>query len=377
MPTYEYQCPEGHRFEKFQKMTDKAAGQVSHLRQARGPDDLGWCRIGVPGQRLLHHRLRQGREGPRKPEKPEKADKPAESKSESKSDSTPAKPETKPSKKAAKRVSDLLRGELARVAATLGADGIDFVLERPRDTGHGDLATNLAMVIARQQRSKPRPVAERVVAELRLPPDVVARTEIAGPGFINFWLAEDQLAAAHRRILAEGPAYGRSPASEPLKVNVEFVSANPTGPLHVGHGRGAALGDAISTLLEWTGHTVTREFYINDAGVQIDRRGPEPLGEDPPGGRARRRRFPRAATMANTFERTPETCWPGKDVPSPISPSPKAFAGLASGRSGFSARSRIATWPPSVCGSTSCPRSRRSTTAARWSGRSPCSPNGA
>ncbi len=168
-------------------------------------------------------------------------------------------------------MSDLLRGELARVAATLGADGIDFVLERPRDTGHGDLATNLAMVIARQQRSKPRPVAERVVAELRLPPDVVARTEIAGPGFINFWLAEDQLSAAHRRILAEGPAYGRSPTSEPLRVNVEFVSANPTGPLHVGHGRGAALGDAISTLLEWTGHSVTREFYINDAGVQIDR----------------------------------------------------------------------------------------------------------
>jgi arginyl-tRNA synthetase len=168
-------------------------------------------------------------------------------------------------------VSDVLRGELARVAATLGADGIDFVLERPRDTGHGDLATNLAMVIARQQRTKPRPVAERVVAELRLPPELVARTEIAGPGFINFWLAQDELVAAHRRILAEGPRYGRSVAARPLKVNVEFVSANPTGPLHVGHGRGAALGDAIAALLEWTGHSATREFYINDAGVQIDR----------------------------------------------------------------------------------------------------------
>jgi arginyl-tRNA synthetase len=168
-------------------------------------------------------------------------------------------------------VSDVLRGELARVAATLGADGIDFVLERPRDTGHGDLATNLAMVIARQQRTKPRPVAERVVAELRLPPELVARTEIAGPGFINFWLAEDELVSAHARILAEGPRYGRSVAERPLKVNIEFVSANPTGPLHVGHGRGAALGDAIAALLEWTGHSATREFYINDAGVQIDR----------------------------------------------------------------------------------------------------------
>ncbi|MBA2458257.1 MAG: arginine--tRNA ligase [Gemmatimonadales bacterium] len=168
-------------------------------------------------------------------------------------------------------MSELLRSELARVAARLGADGIDFVLERPRDSGHGDLATNLAMVIARLQRSKPRPVAEQVVAELRLPVELVSRTEIAGPGFINFWLAQDQLEGAHRRILDEGSAYGRSTSGAGLKVNVEFVSANPTGPLHVGHGRGAALGDAISALLEWTGQQVTREFYINDAGVQIDR----------------------------------------------------------------------------------------------------------
>jgi arginyl-tRNA synthetase len=168
-------------------------------------------------------------------------------------------------------VSDALRAELARAASRLGADGVEFVLERPRDAGHGDLATNLAMVLARRERANPRKTAERVLAELRLPPDVVERTEIAGPGFINFWLSEDQLAAAHRRILEAGPAYGRSTFGAGLKVNVEFVSANPTGPLHVGHGRGAALGDGISALLEWTGHTVAREFYINDAGVQIDR----------------------------------------------------------------------------------------------------------
>jgi arginyl-tRNA synthetase len=168
-------------------------------------------------------------------------------------------------------VSDALRAELARAASRLGADGVEFVLERPRDAGHGDLATNLAMVLARRERTNPRKTAERVLAELRLPPDVVQRTEIAGPGFINFWLSEDQLAAAHRRILAEGPAYGRSTFGAGLNVNVEFVSANPTGPLHVGHGRGAALGDGISALLEWTGHAVAREFYINDAGVQIDR----------------------------------------------------------------------------------------------------------
>jgi arginyl-tRNA synthetase len=168
-------------------------------------------------------------------------------------------------------VSDALRAELARAASRLGADGVEFVLERPRDAGHGDLATNLAMVLARRERANPRKTAERVLAELRLPPDIVERTEIAGPGFINFWLSEDQLAAAHRRILEEGSAYGRSTFGARIKVNVEFVSANPTGPLHVGHGRGAALGDGISALLEWTGHAVAREFYINDAGVQIDR----------------------------------------------------------------------------------------------------------
>ena len=168
-------------------------------------------------------------------------------------------------------MSDALRAELARVASRLGADGVEFVLERPRDAGHGDLATNLAMVLARRARANPRKTAERVIEELQLSSDLVARTEIAGPGFINFWLAQDQLASAHRAILEQGARYGRSASGAGLKVNVEFVSANPTGPLHVGHGRGAALGDAIAALLEWTGHAVTREFYINDAGVQIDR----------------------------------------------------------------------------------------------------------
>jgi arginyl-tRNA synthetase len=168
-------------------------------------------------------------------------------------------------------VNERLRAELSRVASRLGANGLEFVLERPRDAGHGDLATNLAMVLARRDRVNPRKTAERVLQELQLPPDLVARTEIAGPGFINFWLAETQLESEHQRILEEGPSYGRSTWGAGLRVNVEFVSANPTGPLHVGHGRGAALGDAIASLLQWTGHSVTREFYVNDAGVQIDR----------------------------------------------------------------------------------------------------------
>lgn len=168
-------------------------------------------------------------------------------------------------------MSEAIRAELARVADRLGHPGIAFVLERPRDAGHGDLATNLAMVLARLEKAKPRQTAERVIAELALPASVVARTEIAGPGFINFWLAEDQLALVVRQILERGVAYGRSEFGIGLKVNVEFVSANPTGPLHVGHGRGAAYGDALASLLQWTGHSVTREFYINDAGTQIDK----------------------------------------------------------------------------------------------------------
>jgi arginyl-tRNA synthetase len=168
-------------------------------------------------------------------------------------------------------VSDVLREALARVASELGAADAEFVLERPRDAGHGDLATNLAMVLTKRLKQNPRTLAEQIVSTLALPGGLVSKTEIAGPGFINFWLSEDQLALAHREILAAGPRYGRSTEGAGRRVNVEFVSANPTGPLHVGHGRGAAVGDGIAALLDWTGHQVTREFYVNDAGVQIDR----------------------------------------------------------------------------------------------------------
>ncbi|MCA9767961.1 MAG: arginine--tRNA ligase, partial [Gemmatimonadetes bacterium] len=160
-------------------------------------------------------------------------------------------------------MSDLLREELARVAALLGEGDVEFTLERPRDPSHGDFATNLAMQLARRARGNPRAIAERVVAALQLPTGMLEATEIAGPGFINFRLAAGTLAADHARILAEAERYGRSDGGAGQRVNVEFVSANPTGPLHVGHGRGAAQGDAIAALLEWTGHEVTREFYIN------------------------------------------------------------------------------------------------------------------
>jgi arginyl-tRNA synthetase len=127
------------------------------------------------------------------------------------------------------------------------------------------------MRLAKSLRRPPRDVAEAILAALDLPPGVIDRAEIAGPGFINFWLAGAALGDALRTVLRDGARYGRSDTGLGRRVNVEFVSANPTGPLHVGHGRGAALGDAIASLLEATGHEVTREFYVNDAGVQIER----------------------------------------------------------------------------------------------------------
>jgi arginyl-tRNA synthetase len=168
-------------------------------------------------------------------------------------------------------VSELLRDALAQFAASAGAPDLEFTLERPRDASHGDLSTNLAMQLARRERGNPRAIADRVIAGLDLAAAGVATADIAGPGFINFHLAADTLAADHARVLAEGSAYGRAVSGAGQRINVEYVSANPTGPLHVGHGRGAAQGDAIAALLEWTGHEVTREFYINDAGVQIHR----------------------------------------------------------------------------------------------------------
>src|SRR5258708_269350 len=160
---------------------------------------------------------------------------------------------------------------MAQAASRLGAPDVEVALERPRDPTHGDLATNLALTLAKILGQKPRAIAERLVATIELPSGLVRKTEIAGPGFINFFLAGEQVVSVVPSIIAAGKDYGKSDVGRKAKVNVEFVSANPTGPLHVGHGRGAALGDGIAALLEWTGWSVTREFYVNDAGTQIDK----------------------------------------------------------------------------------------------------------
>ncbi len=169
---------------------------------------------------------------------------------------------------------------LARVhaiCADLAAEGnwpagIDFsrvVVEPPRDASHGDMATNAAMVLAKEAKSKPRDLAEAIAGKLRADP-LVEKVDIAGPGFINLTLKSSVWIDALRSVLRKAEAFGRAVAHASAKVNVEYVSANPTGPMHVGHCRGAVFGDALASLLDFAGHDVTREYYINDAGAQVD-----------------------------------------------------------------------------------------------------------
>jgi arginyl-tRNA synthetase len=150
--------------------------------------------------------------------------------------------------------------------------GIDFsrvVVEPPRDATHGDMATNAAMVLAREAGTKPRDLAEKIAEKLRAD-DLVASVEVAGPGFINLTLKPQVWADELRTVLRENVSYGKSAIGGGEKVNVEYVSANPTGPMHVGHCRGAVFGDALCGLLQIAGYDVTREYYINDAGAQVD-----------------------------------------------------------------------------------------------------------
>ncbi len=165
-----------------------------------------------------------------------------------------------------------LQAEIRRVVREMGADGEHPVaLERPRNPDHGDWATNVALTLAKPLKRAPRQIADELAARIDAAAAGVRSVEVAGPGFINFRLASDFYDAGLAAILAAGPAYGRSDAGGGQPVVVEFVSANPTGPLHIGHGRQAALGDAASELLSWAGWTVHREFYYNDAGEQIMR----------------------------------------------------------------------------------------------------------
>jgi arginyl-tRNA synthetase len=172
-------------------------------------------------------------------------------------------------------VKDQLRRVVLQAIAQLQANGLlppdspaSFVIERTRSREHGDFACNAALLLAKNARRKPRELAEALVAALPHS-DQIAKVEVAGPGFINFFCSAAAYHAEVRRVLAEARNYGRNDSGAQRKMLIEFVSANPTGPLHVGHGRAAAVGDCLARLFTATGWSITREFYYNDAGAQI------------------------------------------------------------------------------------------------------------
>ncbi len=160
----------------------------------------------------------------------------------------------------------------AMTAEGLLPEGLSFdnvAVEPPRDAAHGDMATNAAMVLAKPAKMKPRDIADALAPRL-MADDRVAKAEVAGPGFLNLRLANGVWQGVVETVLNQGDAFGRSQMGQGQKVNVEFVSANPTGPLHVGHTRGAVFGDSLASLLGFAGYDVTREYYINDGGSQVD-----------------------------------------------------------------------------------------------------------
>ncbi len=167
------------------------------------------------------------------------------------------------------RVQAACRTLEAGGALPAGIDLSRIVVEPPREAAHGDMATNAAMVLAKEAKTKPRDLAEKIADALRSDA-VVATADIAGPGFINLTLKPQAWIEALRGVLREGAGFGRSDVGAGAKINVEYVSANPTGPMHVGHCRGAVFGDALASLLAFAGYDVTREYYINDAGAQVD-----------------------------------------------------------------------------------------------------------
>lgn len=167
-------------------------------------------------------------------------------------------------------MKDLLRLHIIEALESLGIGGESVpTFEKPRLPGHGDLTTNIAMSLAKQVRMSPRDLAAKIIGRIGLDPALVERVEIAGPGFINFHFTSRFYQSQIGDILRSQSSFGRSVAGLGLKTQVEFVSANPTGPLTVGHGRGAVYGDTVARLLEWTNHDVTREYYFNNAGRQM------------------------------------------------------------------------------------------------------------
>jgi arginyl-tRNA synthetase len=228
-----------------------------------------------------------------------------------------------------------LHRALVSVLREMGVADPDPRLERPREPTHGDWATNVALTLAARLRRPPRQIAEEVAGRIDLEGTGAVSVEVAGPGFLNFRLATASVAEGLERILATAEAFGRSSTGDGTPIMVEWVSANPTGPLHLGHGRQAALGDAIASLLEWTGWSVHREFYYNDAGNQMD--------------------LLAGSVRARYLELLGE----------PATIPEGGYHGAAS-RPGPSWRRSTGTWPSSACTSTGTTGSPRSTRKVWW-----------
>ena len=162
-----------------------------------------------------------------------------------------------------------LHQKIEQVLEALSFPKISYSIEIPKNDAHGDLSINLAMILARQLQKKPREIAQEIVNQLETDPKIFSQIEIAGPGFINFFYAPPYLQNTVTSILEEGSRFGKMDFGKDQKAQVEFVSANPTGPLTIGHGRQAVLGDTIANLLEWSGFEVIREYYFNNAGRQM------------------------------------------------------------------------------------------------------------
>ncbi len=167
------------------------------------------------------------------------------------------------------QLESYLNDQIQQALQSLNFPTAAYQMDRPKMDAHGDVSINVAMLLARPLKQNPRQIATQIVEALTLDPAIIEKTDIAGPGFINFFIAKDYLRNAVEGILSAGENFGRSDVGKHQKAMVEFVSANPTGPLTVGHGRQAVIGDTVATMLEWLGYDVTREYYFNNAGRQM------------------------------------------------------------------------------------------------------------
>ncbi|MGA2667577.1 MAG: arginine--tRNA ligase [Ignavibacteria bacterium] len=167
-------------------------------------------------------------------------------------------------------MKEYLREKILQVLEELGYEGYTPAFEKPKDEKFGDISTNIAMLIAKDKKLNPRETANKIIENLKLSDDYVSKIVTAAPGFINFYTSENYYRKIPADILAKGLCYGKSDLHKGEQANIEWVSANPTGPLHAGHGRHISLGKAVASLLEWSGYKVTREYYFNNAGKQME-----------------------------------------------------------------------------------------------------------